>query len=61
MKERSINNLILASSSERCVALLKQINIKPGLILWMDRAETPLKRELPKDYSIRIAKVKMRN
>ncbi|MGL9732806.1 MAG: Maf family nucleotide pyrophosphatase [Wolbachia sp.] len=58
MTERSLNNLILASSSERCIALLKQIGIKPGLILPADIDETPLKKELPKDYSIRMVKSK---
>ncbi|MGL9731893.1 MAG: Maf family nucleotide pyrophosphatase [Wolbachia sp.] len=58
MTERSLDNLILASSSERCIALLKQISIKPGLILPADIDETPLKKELPKDYSIRMAKSK---
>ncbi|MDD9331969.1 MAG: Maf family nucleotide pyrophosphatase [Wolbachia sp.] len=58
MTERYLNNLILASSSERRTALLKQINIRPGLILPADIDETPLKKELPKDYSIRMAKNK---
>jgi Nucleotide-binding protein implicated in inhibition of septum formation len=58
--EQSLDNLILASSSERRVALLKQINIKPGLVLPADTDESPLKKELPKDYSIRMAKSKPR-
>lgn len=58
MTERSLNNLILASSSKRRIALLKQINIEPGLILPADIDEAPLKKELPKDYSIRMAKSK---
>ena len=58
MTERSLDNLILASSSERRIALLKQINIKPGLILPADIDEAPLKKELPKDYSIHMAKSK---
>lgn len=58
MKEQYLSNLILASSSKRRIALLEQINIKPGLILPADIDETPLKKELPKDYSIRIAKSK---
>lgn len=41
--ERSLNNLILASSSKRRIALLKQINIEPGLILPADIDEAPLK------------------
>lgn len=58
MKEQHLSNLILASSSKRRIALLEQINIEPGLILPADIDETPLKKELPKDYSIRIAKSK---
>lgn len=58
MKEQSLSNLILASSSQRRVDLLKQINIQPGLVLPADVDETPLKKELPKDYSIRMAKSK---
>ncbi|QKX00978.1 septum formation protein Maf [Wolbachia endosymbiont of Dipetalonema caudispina] len=58
MKELSLNSLILASSSKRRIALLKQINVKPGLIMSSGIDETPLKKELPKDYSIRMAKSK---
>ena len=58
MTGRSLNNLILASSSKRRIALLKQINIEPGLILPADIDEVPLKKELPRDYSIRMAKSK---
>ncbi len=58
MKELSLNSLILASSSEGRIALLKQINIKPGLILSADIDKTPSKKELPRDYSIRMAKSK---
>ncbi|WFW29957.1 MAG: Maf family nucleotide pyrophosphatase [Wolbachia endosymbiont of Menacanthus eurysternus] len=58
MEQQSLNNLILASSSERRIALLKQINIKPGLILPANINEIPFEGELPKDYSIRMAKNK---
>ncbi|QKX01789.1 septum formation protein Maf [Wolbachia endosymbiont of Cruorifilaria tuberocauda] len=58
MKEILLSSLILASSSEKRIALLKQINIKPGLTMSADIDQTPLKKELPKDYSIRIAKSK---
>lgn len=58
MKEQSLSKLILASSSQRRVDLLKQINIHPKLVLPADVDETPLKKELPKDYSIRMAKSK---
>ncbi|MGL9725200.1 MAG: Maf family nucleotide pyrophosphatase [Wolbachia sp.] len=55
---KNLDNLILASSSERRIALLKQVNIKPGLVLPANIDETPLKKELPKNYSIRMAKSK---
>ncbi|WP_168464091.1 Maf family nucleotide pyrophosphatase [Wolbachia endosymbiont of Ctenocephalides felis wCfeT] len=53
-----MKDLILASSSKRRLDLLKQINIQPGLVIPADIDETPLKNELPKDYSIRMAKNK---
>ncbi|MDG7056440.1 MAG: Maf family nucleotide pyrophosphatase [Wolbachia endosymbiont of Meromenopon meropis] len=58
MKERFLDNLILASSSKKHLTLLKQINIKPGSTLSVNINETPFKNELPKDYSIRMAKNK---
>ncbi|MDN5247880.1 MAG: Maf family nucleotide pyrophosphatase [Wolbachia endosymbiont of Tyrophagus putrescentiae] len=59
MKERyPINKFILASSSQRRIALLEQMNIKPSLVVPADIDETPIKKELPKDYSIRVAKGK---
>ena len=51
-------SLVLASSSPRRLDLLSQINIKPDLVIAANIDESPLKRELPKDYSIRIAKNK---
>ncbi|WP_408647407.1 Maf family nucleotide pyrophosphatase [Wolbachia endosymbiont of Pentidionis agamae] len=53
-----LSNLILASSSERRIALLEQIKIKPAFILSADIDESINKKELPKDYSIRMARNK---
>ncbi len=47
--------LILASASPRRSELLKQIGITPDLIFPADIDETPLKKENPKQYSVRIA------
>lgn len=58
MPHKVKKSLILASSSPRRLGLLSQINIKPDLILAADINETPLKKELPKDYSIRMAEEK---
>ena len=58
MKVKDGKSLILASSSPRRLELLSQINIKPDSILPTNIDETPLKKELPKNYSIRIAKEK---
>lgn len=53
-----MGKLILASSSERRVTLLKQIRFHPDHIHPADIDETPLKKETPKDYVIRVAKTK---
>ena len=53
-----MSKLILASSSERRVTLLKQIRIYPDIIHPADIDETPLKKENPKDYVIRMAEAK---
>lgn len=58
MTKQPLNKLILASSSTRRVDLLKQMYIEPGLILSANIDETPIKKELPKNYSIRMAKSK---
>lgn len=55
IKQQHLSNLILASSSKRRVDLLEQINIKPGLVLPPQIDEIPKKKELPKEYSIRMA------
>jgi septum formation protein len=53
-----MTKLILASSSERRVTLLKQIRFYPDVIHPADIDETPLKTEAPKDYVLRVAKAK---
>ena len=52
------NNLILASSSERRLSLLKQIGVIPGEVISPNIDEFLLKKELPKAYSMRMAKEK---
>lgn len=47
--------LILASQSPRRSELLKQIGIIPDEIIPSDIDETPLKKELPREYVVRIA------
>lgn len=47
--------LVLASSSPRRLALLRQAGIEPGRILAPETDEAPLKRELPRAYALRIA------
>lgn len=50
--------LILASASPRRLALLKQIQIVPDLVIASDIDESPLKNELPRDYVRRVALAK---
>lgn len=50
--------LILASASPRRKALLEQIGVVPDRILPADIDETPMQRELPRDYALRLAKEK---
>jgi septum formation protein len=50
--------LILASSSPRRKDLLLQVGIVPDRIISADIDETPLKKELPRDYALRMAKEK---
>lgn len=52
------SSLILASSSPRRLALLRQVAIEPGRIETPDVDETPLVRELPKDHALRMARAK---
>ncbi len=50
--------LILASSSPRRLALLRQIGVIPERIEVPEIDETPLARELPREYVLRIAEAK---
>jgi septum formation protein len=53
--------LVLASSSPRRLALLRQIGIEPDEIRAPDVDETPLPRELPRDHASRLAATKVRS
>lgn len=50
--------LILASASPRRLSLLAQIGITPDHVLPADIDETPLKKELPRVYALRMAEEK---
>ena len=50
--------LILASSSPQRLNLLKLIGVVPDIIIPADINETPLKKELPKDFVLRMSKEK---
>lgn len=50
--------LILASSSPRRLALLRQLGIEPSRIETPRIDETPTKRELPRDHASRLAVAK---
>ncbi len=52
------SSLILASASPRRVQLLAQIGITPAAIIPADIDETPLPREMPADYVLRVARSK---
>lgn len=52
------SHLVLASSSPRRVDLLRQAGVVPDQIISADIDETPLKKELPRDYVLRLAKEK---
>ncbi|QGR02576.1 septum formation protein Maf [Ehrlichia ruminantium] len=54
-----LDNLVLASSSKQRLCLLKQLCILPGEVMCPNVDESPLKKELPKIYSMRIAKEKV--
>lgn len=51
---------ILASSSPRRLALLKDIGIVPDKVLCADIDETPLKNELPRKLAVRLAYEKLK-
>jgi septum formation protein len=50
--------LILGSSSKGRLDILNKLGIRPDLILSPDIDETPLKKEMPKMLSLRLAKAK---
>ena len=50
--------LILASSSPQRLNLLKLIGVAPDRTIPADINETPLKKELPKDFVLRMSKEK---
>jgi septum formation protein len=50
--------LILASSSPRRLALLRQVGVNPDRIAAPAVDETPLPRELPRDHVLRLAAAK---
>ncbi|HEX6144352.1 MAG TPA: nucleoside triphosphate pyrophosphatase [Geminicoccaceae bacterium] len=47
--------LVLASSSPRRLALLRQVGVEPLRILPPEVDEAPLKRELPRQHALRVA------
>jgi septum formation protein len=51
--------LILASSSPRRLALLRQIGVEPERVETPQVDETPLPRELPRAHAIRMAEAKV--
>lgn len=57
-KLAALVSLILASSSPRRLALLRQVGIEPDRIVPPDVDETPLPRELPRAYAQRLARDK---
>ena len=52
--------LVLASSSPRRLQLLAQIGVTPGRVEAPDIDESPLPRELPAVYAVRLAEAKAR-
>ena len=52
--------LVLASSSPRRLALLRQIGIEPDRILAPEVDEAPLPKELPRAHALRLAEAKAR-
>lgn len=50
--------LVLASASPRRLSLLRQVGIEPDRVIAADIDETPLPRELPARYALRMARKK---
>ena len=51
-------SLVLASASPRRRELLARLGIEPARVVHADIDETPHKRELPRDYALRMAREK---
>ena len=51
--------LVLASASPRRLDLLRQVGLEPAAVDPADIDETPLPRELPRAYALRMAKAKL--
>ena len=51
--------LVLASASPRRLDLLRQVGLEPSAVDPADVDETPLPRELPRAYALRMAKAKL--
>ena len=51
-------SLTLASASPRRRELLAQLGVEPARVVHADIDETPRKRELPRDYAVRMAREK---
>jgi len=58
MKE-NLSHLILASASPRRLALLEQMGLRPEILAPTEIDETPLRRELPRNLAVRLAKAKV--
>ncbi len=58
VKNKVHKNLILASASPRRVELLAQVGITPDKIIAADIDENPIKKELPRELALRLAKEK---
>jgi septum formation protein len=57
-QENSAPRLVLASASPRRLELLRQIGLPPETVIPADIDESPLPRELPRQYASRIAAAK---
>jgi len=58
VSRRTAPTLILASASPRRRELLARLGIEPDRVAPADIDETPRKRELPRDYAVRMAREK---
>jgi septum formation protein len=55
----SVPPLVLASASPRRLDLLRQVGLEPAAVDPADIDETPVPRELPRAYALRMAKAKL--